>query len=149
MSEDRKEIDWLPVPSWEVSQDGYTGGWTARPWRYYKDAIQVGRIVFLNAVIPGTGFVFMKPVSLEILTKFLRELGDVPHESFVGHPATASVLAKALGIDVPANRGEYVPRAGDLAVVARLKSRPPIGADVEVREEDLQFLLVWYLEGAQ
>jgi hypothetical protein len=147
-----KEVDWLPVPSWETSQDGYTGGWTARPWKYYKDHnyyVCIKRIVFLNAVVPSTGFVFMKPVDPRILAEFLKELHGVPHESYVGHPATASALTKLLGVDVPANRAEYTPRQGDLAVVARLKSRPPIGADVEVRPEDLQYYLVWYLEGAQ
>jgi hypothetical protein len=111
------------------------------------------RVIFLNAMVPPAGpmYLLVEPAAPTAAAGLVAEIlrHGRPYASFVGHGSTAAALSKLFGVDIPTNRGEYTPRSGDLAVVARLKSRPPIGADVEVHEEDLQFLLVWYLEGAQ
>jgi hypothetical protein len=142
-----REVDWMRVPVWEVSPDGYVGGFTTRPYKDYRGVVDIRRVIFLNALIPPTseGFIYVNPVQPQVLKKFLEDLREVPYESFIGHPATASLLTKMMGISITTNRGEYTPKCGDLAIVARLKSRPPVGADMEVRPEDIQLLLVWYL----
>ena len=47
--------------------------------------------------------------------------------SAIGHPATASLASKVLGIEVPANRIEIALEDGDEAIVFQLMTRLPEG----------------------
>ncbi|MGC8773305.1 MAG: STIV orfB116 family protein, partial [Conexivisphaera sp.] len=113
----KREVDWLRVPVWEVSPDGYVGGFTTRPWMEIRNQGIAKRLIFLNAIVPSTseGFIYMEPIRPELLKEFLKELGTVPYESFIGHSGTAALLTKMLGMNIIVNRGEYTPQCGDVA----------------------------------
>lgn len=93
----------------------------------------------LNAIVPpveGRGYIRIVKISeMELMNEIKKGV-----ESYIGHPATAKLLG------VPVNRGEAKPKAGDVAFVVRLKSRPTqSGAEVEVKFEDLEIYRVDYL----
>lgn len=94
------------------------------------------KVVVLNAVVGRPGlFMWVGEAGFEEV----RAAVAAGASSFVGHPATASLLG------VPVSRGEYVPEAGDVAFVVRLKRRLQNPGDVgEVRPEDLEVLRVVY-----
>lgn len=97
----------------------------------------MGKKVILNAVVirPGLG--------LRCYAATLEEVKAAVAEgasSYVGHPTTAQLLG------VPCTRAEYVPCAGDVAYVVRLKRRQQQPGDVEVGVEDLEFLHLEYFE---
>lgn len=48
-----------------------------------------------------------------------------PWRSAIGHEATARMLSELLGIDCPCVREHWRQQPGDVALVFRLKSRPP------------------------
>lgn len=59
------------------------------------------------------------------------EMADVPHDckSIIGHPATASLLTKMLGYDVPVNRESVMLKKDDELYVAQYSGpRLPEGA---------------------
>ena len=58
--------------------------------------------------------------------------------SAVGHQATADILKRILGIDVPMNRASIEMDCGDIAVVFRLLQRLPEGA--VLNQEELEKL---------
>ena len=67
--------------------------------------------------------------------------------SFIGHEATAQLLATLFGMPVPTNRLMYDPKPGDLALVTRLKKRLEKPEDVKtVTPNDVEFILVEYHE---
>jgi hypothetical protein len=48
---------------------------------------------------------------------------------------------------VPVNRGEYTPRGGDVAIIARLKRRLQTPQDLQnISQEDLEFHVAVYEE---
>ncbi|GAA1817357.1 hypothetical protein GCM10009771_16900 [Nesterenkonia flava] len=47
--------------------------------------------------------------------------------SAVGHQSSADVLTEILGVEVPENRAFYTQKTGQVALVFRLKKRPPEG----------------------
>jgi hypothetical protein len=57
-----------------------------------------------------------------------------PLLSAVGHESTAQVLSSLLGVPVPVNRIQYVQQASDLAIVFKLRGRPPEGRVLTVQE---------------
>lgn len=47
--------------------------------------------------------------------------------SVIGHQATAEILTDLLGVEVPMNRIAYEQPVGEVALVFKLKGRPPEG----------------------
>lgn len=100
------------------------------------------RVVVLNSVVLRPGLLALaEEVSHEEVMELLKRAEEV--ESYVGHGPTAALLG------IPCFRGEYVPRAGDVVVVVRLRGRRQVPGDVEVGLEDLQFLRLGYVEVAE
>ncbi len=54
--------------------------------------------------------------------------------SAIGHQATADILTRILGIDVPMNRASIEMDCGDIAVVFRLLQRLPEGTVLNQKE---------------
>lgn len=132
------------------------GGWD---WFTTDDigmaARRVRRLVLLNALVPlDSGIIMTVRVDAGTVRAFVgavKKLGK-PIVSFIGHPATAAVLSKVLGIEVAVNRGMYQPEhhsfsdGHDVAIVARLKKRLSRPEDVKnVTVDDLEMWLVWYI----
>jgi hypothetical protein len=112
------------------------------------------RVVLLNTSILTTYGVFAyRPISLDgarefaqlaaggaiiggtlVPTEDARADGMGPLLSAIGHQSTADVLTTLLGVSVPVNRIEYRQEPGDLAVVFKLRGRPPEGK-ILAREE--------------
>lgn len=54
--------------------------------------------------------------------------------SAVGHQSTADIVSRILGVLVPMNRIEYRQTAGDVALVFKLRGRPPEGVILTTAE---------------
>jgi hypothetical protein len=137
------------VPGFVSDPSGFYGGWVVAT---------VGRDVFirdvtrdiadkplyiLNAVVPREGLLFISRVDVDVATEILKQVNRI--ESYIGHEATAKLLSQLSGREIQFNRAQYTPKRGDVALVVRLKTRP--AADVkDLKVEDLEFLVVWYLE---
>jgi hypothetical protein len=107
---------------------------------------RVERLILLNApVLPRRPMVVVSaPASIEGVRALVKAAKSV--ESYIGHEATARLLSELLSINIPVNRAEYSPSAGDTAVVVRLKRRLPSPQDLKsVALDDLEFYVVSYL----
>jgi hypothetical protein len=133
------------VPKWTVDGSGLIGGWSAAivdREEFYREVLSRGKLILLNAVVPCEGFIFIQKLDTSTAVELLQRVNDV--KSFIGHEATARLLASLTGREIMYNRSMYAPKHGDVAIVVRLKTR--ISADVkDVRVEDLEFLVAWYL----
>ncbi len=98
-----------------------------------------GRLLFLNASILTTyGLYRYEPVTLEAARQLIarfRQTGRILY-SAVGHRATAALMTRLLGTEVPFNRVTVEHLVGESAIVLRLNQRPPEGlvlsiADIE------------------
>ncbi len=108
----------------------------------------VEKIVFLNALVPPKprGLMVVEEIPFDTVKEIVSGAKEIV--SFIGHPATAELLSKNLGVEIPVNRGMFVPERGDVAIVVRLKRRLPMsGGDVDVDVSDLEFLYVEYQVG--
>lgn len=56
--------------------------------------------------------------------------------SAIGHHTTADMLSQLLQINVPMNRAKIVMHTGDVALVFRLKQRPPEGVVLDQEQLD-------------
>ncbi len=98
-----------------------------------------GRLLFLNASILTTyGLYRYEPVTPEAAQRLIAEFRRAgrPLYSAVGHRATAALMTRLLGIEVPFNRVTVEHLVGESAIVLRLNQRPPEGlvlsiADIE------------------
>lgn len=95
------------------------------------------RTVLLNtAILTSYGSFSYRPVTLEEVLAHLQAADDtgIPVISAIGHESTAAILTELLRRPVPINRWEYRQEVGDLAVVFKLRGRPPEGK-ILTREE--------------
>ena len=109
----------------------------------------VTKVVLLNAALmfPDT-IAFARRASFEELKEVVEiaRRHGIPIESYIGHPATAELLSKLLGVEVPVNRAMYQPNAADLVYVVRLKKRLATPQEVvELTPEDLEVIQVHYV----
>lgn len=91
------------------------------------------QIGLLNASMftPREGTIRQSRIGVDAARKLVAEQGFI---SAIGHQATASALTDLLGQPISVNRIEFEQQVGQLAIVLRLKSRPPEGAILN-REE--------------
>jgi sporulation protein YlmC with PRC-barrel domain len=111
----------------------------------FRQPKKIDRLILLNAmVLPKKPMVMTSaPTDLENVKALVRISSKV--ESYIGHESTARLLSSILGVEVPVNRGEYVPQVGDTAIVVRLKRRLERPEDVQsVKLEDIEFYIVSY-----
>lgn len=107
-------------------------------------------LYLLNAFVPpASGEGTMKVTRLgtldlvsEGVQALARGYGDDDVRSFIGHEATARLVARALGRDVDVDRGEARPEPGDGALVFRLRRRLSDPAHAVPSRRDLE---VWYV----
>lgn len=94
-------------------------------------------LTFLNSgILTAYGVYTYEPVSLERARELIRTYsqsgGNI--RSYVGHQTTADLMSRLLGYPVQVHRGQYVQEAGDVAIVFKLKGRPPEGAILSLNE---------------
>jgi hypothetical protein len=88
------------------------------------------KLVLLNtSVLTEYGTYIYSPLHLSEVRSLVREYneGEGAVESAVGHGATAAILSRLLELPVTVNRVEYKQAAGDVAIVFKLRARPPEG----------------------
>lgn len=88
------------------------------------------RLVLLNtSIVSAYGTYEYQPLALDEAKALVREFqhhGKVV-QSAVGHQSTADLLSVLLNYQVPVNRTEFKQTSHDLALVFKLRSRPPEG----------------------
>lgn len=92
---------------------------------------------FLNTSILTTyGTYSYEPVSLERAKEIIEEYqaNGSAIRSYIGHQSTAELMSRLLGYPVGVNRGQYHHEVGDVAIVFKLKGRPPEGAILSLDE---------------
>jgi hypothetical protein len=105
------------------------------------------RIVFLNtSILTCDGVFSMRTVTLDEV-KALPE--TIERVSAIGHASTAEILTELLEEKIEVNRIEYKQQRGDLAVVFKLKGRPPEGTilsreEIEIIGYEFKFLMLDY-----
>jgi hypothetical protein len=107
--------------------------------------IKLDEVILLNALVPPKKpmVVITMPTNIENAKAILQKARSVA--SYIGHEATAKLLSELLSVEVPVNRGEYEPRAGDIAIVVRLKKRLQTPQDLkDIKLEDIEFYAVNY-----
>jgi len=62
-------------------------------------------------------------------------VNGVELDSAIGHAATAEVLTRLLGVDIPVNRQEFAQQVGQKALVFKLLGRIPEGVVLSSLEE--------------
>ena len=83
------------------------------------------KITLLNtSILTSYGTFDFQPISLE-KAKELVKVNEII--SAIGHAATADILSDLLGIEVKANRIEFVQSIDESALIFKLKSRIPEG----------------------
>lgn len=92
-------------------------------------------IGLLNAsiVTPREGTIRQSRITLAEARELVAEHGYL---SAIGHQSTADVLTELLSVPVALNRIEFEQHNGQMAIVLRLKSRPP--EDAILSREDLE-----------
>ena len=90
------------------------------------------RFVLLNSpILTTTGEYLYSPISLNEVRLINAESGI---ESFIGHQSTADILSSLINDDICVNREMFTQKLGDVAIIFKLKSRPPEGVILTVEE---------------
>lgn len=95
------------------------------------------RTIFLNtSIVTAPGAYTYKHASLDAVLALMQASEDtgIPMLSAVGHQSTAEIMTELLHTKVDMNRIEYKAEVGDVAVVFKLRGRPPEGK-ILTREE--------------
>ena len=83
------------------------------------------KITLLNtSILTNYGTYEYAPIELEEAQELLQEN---EFESAIGHQSTAEILSELLQIKVEVNRTEYRQSVDDIALIFKLRSRPPEG----------------------
>ncbi len=85
----------------------------------------------INAsILTAYGLYRYEPLTVEGARRLIAQSqsNGVRLRSAVGHTATASLLTRLLGVEIPVNRIAIAQQVGEQAIVFRLNSRPPEGA---------------------
>jgi hypothetical protein len=85
----------------------------------------------LTAIATQDGTYRLRTVSALEARSFLAGRDII---SAVGHESTAQALSKILDRDIPVNRIEFCQRAGQHALVFKLRGRPPEGTILSLSE---------------
>lgn len=90
-----------------------------------------GPMALLNTTIATNDGVFqVETISLDRAKRLMSQhinVYGVGVDSAIGHESTAQVMTELLGFDVPVNRQQFQQQPGQLALVFKLKGRPPEG----------------------
>ncbi|HWP41742.1 MAG TPA: YddF family protein [Blastocatellia bacterium] len=97
------------------------------------------RMTLLNtSVVSEYGTYTYKPLSLDEARELVRAFQQPGKtiQSAIGHESTAGLLSELLGFEVPVNRMEFKQSLDDVALVFKLKQRPPEGRILSRQELD-------------
>jgi|GEM_PF-280100 Domain of unknown function (DUF1874). len=95
------------------------------------------RLLFLNAsILTAYGVYRYEPVTPEAAQQLIAECRRAGRSlySAVGHRATAALMTRLLGIEIPFNRVTIEQLVGEQAIVLRLHQRPPEGVILSVAD---------------
>jgi len=130
-----KDIDHILMCNWYNST---SGTWACFP----SDGFtwQPRSVVLLNA-LPLNAFnsrvrVDIAPVNTAALLDILSKIPLHSYRCFIGHPATAALINKYIPVKCIRDVYKFAP-GDDLLIAFVLKSRPNVGADVNVDVSDL------------
>lgn len=99
------------------------------------ESFGASRVVLLNTSIVTTPGVYkLAPIAVDEARGICSASKEVI--SAIGHSATAEILTSVLGRPVAVNRFEYRQNVGDIAVVFKLRGRPPEGKILSQEEVD-------------
>ena len=85
----------------------------------------MGKLYILNApILTAEGSYRLKKISVNEARKLLNKYDFI---SAIGHQSTAEIISEILGIEIPFNRISIQMNRGDIAIVFKLKARPPEG----------------------
>ncbi len=141
-------------PVFITDPSGFYGGWHCFAGDYEKVERYVlpkyKRLVLLNALVPAYGILMcggtVTPDIAKRVAQYFRN-NNKPILSYIGHPATAQLLSRLLGVNVPVNRTMYTPWEGDVAIVARLNKRLEKPGDIkDIKPGDIVLWLYFYIE---
>lgn len=101
------------------------------------------RTVILNtSILTSYGKFNYYPASLDGVLSHLQGADDtgIPVISAVGHESTAAILSELLYREVKVNRIEFKQEIGDVAIIFKLRGRPPEGKILTRKEiEEIGF----------
>lgn len=82
-------------------------------------------VAFFNGTVATTnGLYRIKDIDIDTAKELVKQNGFI---SAIGHEATAEIMSEVLGLTIPMNRIQFHQKVGQLAVVFKLKERPPEG----------------------
>lgn len=101
----------------------------------YKSEYPVA--LFNGTVATTNGLYSIEDINITEAKKYLNHNG---FESAIGHLATAELMADVFNKDIKMNRIQYKQQIGQVAIVFKLKQRPPEGIILNRKEiEDIGF----------
>ena len=97
--------------------------------------MQVFPLALLNpSIITTDGFYSLTTITLSEAQAYVRypTAGSYEYnlsgvDSAIGHESTAQIMSELLGIEIPVNRQQFSQQVNQLALVFKLKGRPPEG----------------------
>ena len=95
------------------------------------------RTIFLNtSIVTAPGTYTYSAASIDQVLSLMQagEHTGIPTLSAIGHASTAEIMSELLHTKIEVNRIEYRAEVGDVAVVFKLRGRPPEGK-IFTREE--------------
>ena len=82
-------------------------------------------VALFNGVVATTnGLYRISNIDIELAKKLIKEHGYI---SAIGHEATAEIMAELLEAEISLNRIQFSQKVNQLAIVFKLKVRPPEG----------------------
>jgi hypothetical protein len=105
-------------------------------------------VYLLNSLVVPADFSTSRTIWVRMRQTTVEEVRDLLKnnywESAVGHEATASLLSKILGVEVPMRRVSIYAKPGDLLIHFALRTRLPEGrvlSEEELRQLDFEFIV--------
>ncbi|WP_069998036.1 YddF family protein [Cellulosilyticum sp. I15G10I2] len=96
-----------------------------------KEDIKLPVVLFNGTVATTNGIYSIKDIDVTSARNYIDQLGFI---SAIGHEATAEIMSELIGQEVPMNRIQFYQQVGQLAIVFKLKERPPEGVVLEKEE---------------
>jgi hypothetical protein len=113
-------------------------------------------VYLLNSLIVPVDFTRYSVVWVRMRQTTVEEVRDLLKNSYwesaVGHEATASLLSKILGVEVPMRRVPIYAKPGDVLVHFGLRTRLPEGrvlSEEELRQLDFYFVVSEIISGEE
>ena len=91
------------------------------------------KLAILNtSIATADGNYALRTITLDEAQFLVNEADGL--DSAVGHAATAEILTRLLGVDIPVNRQQFAQQVGQKALVFKLSGRIPEGTILSLEE---------------